>query len=526
MNTRLGRYCFVLGSLLAAISGCTSGAIPATGTPPHIAPSAPATETAAVSGPADITPTPPLSGLLLAENTPFAAPVPATGIPFSIPSLLVKTDPNLLAGIEISRSYFAGGLRRIAESGAYWTRRNGLIWSVVEPAEGTYDWGSVASLENEMETASIYQLELILVVRGAPFWAQGIPGYPCGPIKPEKMSAFGDFLYEAVSRYSVPPFNVKYWEIWNEPDAGWTSVNGASPFGCWGDSRDPYFGGSVYGDMLKSIYPRMKEANPDIQVLVGGLLLDCDPRILIKFLPGSDDLKFCSSGRFLDGILKTGGGDFFDGVSFHAYDYYYGSLGDYRNPNWNSAWDTSGPALIAKSRFLQEVLDRYGRSDKYLMNTEVALLCGRTGDEPACQRQDFQDTKTYYLAQSYAAAHAVGLRANIWFSLLGWRASGLVSIGSLLPSRTYQAFVASKSFLEATSFQGEVDMYPGVWGFRFRRDDDEIWILWSIDGLSHHLDLPRLPAAAYDVLGAPIQPLQEIEVNLSPLWLIFSESPA
>jgi hypothetical protein len=37
------------------------------------------------------------------------------------------------------------------------------------------------------------------------------------------------------------------------------------------------FGGEYYGNMLKIVYPAIKSADPQAQVLVGGLLLDCDP---------------------------------------------------------------------------------------------------------------------------------------------------------------------------------------------------------------------------------------------------------
>ena len=89
----------------------------------------------------------------------------------------------------------------------------------------------------------------------------------CGPIKPDALNAFGDFLFEAVSRYSLPPYNVTYWELGNEPDVDWNVANSAMPFGCWGDASDPYFGGGYYAEMLKVAYPQIKAANPEARVL-------------------------------------------------------------------------------------------------------------------------------------------------------------------------------------------------------------------------------------------------------------------
>jgi alpha-L-arabinofuranosidase len=108
-------------------------------------------------------------------------------------------------------------------------------------------------------------------------------------------------MHDAVERYSAPPYNVKYWEIYNEPDA---PKNTNEPpygmiYGCWGISGDTYFGGEAYGEMLKVVYPYIKSANSSAQVLVGGLLLDCDPRTVCTTGPGSIPPKF------LNGILSA-----------------------------------------------------------------------------------------------------------------------------------------------------------------------------------------------------------------------------
>ena len=67
-------------------------------------------------------------------------------------------------------------------------------------------------------------------------------------------------------------------------------------------------------------------------MLIGGLLLDCDPgpnpNICAEL--GKNDRP----PKYLEGILRNGGGNYFDGVAFHAYDffpYYAPALGDYSN---------------------------------------------------------------------------------------------------------------------------------------------------------------------------------------------------
>ena len=473
------------------------------GTPTEAGAGAPPANTPLPTEPAVVTATP----LPPASPTPLPSPAPTPAPP-----------ERPLAGIETALDHNLAQMSVMQQAGSKWVRRNGLLWSLVEAQEGTYNWNTVTSLERELQDASSQDLEMILIVRGTPVWAQQYTGKHCGPIRPEKLEAFGRFMNKAVTRYSAPPFNVKYWEIWNEPDVSRTLVRGSTQYGCWGDKGQPYFGGEYYGELLKTIYPQIKAANPDAQLLVGGLLLDCDPNNPPDRSPGSGEYKDCSPATFLQGILEAGAGDSFDGVSFHAYDFYFGELGKYGNSNWNNTWDGIGPILIPKTAYLKDVLAQYGYEDKYLLNTEVALLCGRSGKEGPCQSNDYQNSKSYYLAQAYAAAQAAGLRANIWFSLYGWRASQLV-YRNLAPYPAYQAFQFSASQLAEAAYLGEVNEYPGVRGYKFARNGGQIWLIWSHDGQSHRIDLPSPPAAVYDVYGNSLPPDQAQEVDLAPRYI-------
>jgi hypothetical protein len=323
----------------------------------------------------------------------------------STPLPTATATPALLAwpvnGVEIRR---LEDLAPLPGLGVYWVRRNALLWSAVEAVQGNRDWGTAAALEQELIQISQAGMQAILVVRGTPEWAQAVPGSACGPIRAENREALASFLYEAVARYSAPPYNVRYWELWNEPDVDPGLVAPTSPFGCWGDASDvDTYGGDDYADVLKVVYPRIKMADPGAQVLVGGLLLDCDPRTPLEIPPDSGQFKDCTPAKYLAGILANGGGDYFDGVSFHAYDFYNGTLGQYSNINWRSSWESTGPVLLAKADYLRELLASYGYPDKFLMNTEVALLCGRTRRE-VCLGM-ILPAKAYYAVQAYATAY-------------------------------------------------------------------------------------------------------------------------
>jgi hypothetical protein len=429
-------------------------------------------------------------------------------------------------GAEMWNITTGGGLDLIAKTNATWTRRNAVLWSSVEPNDpngGTpaYNWSGMATLESDLVNASNNGLELILVIDSAPEWARKIAGTgsSCGPIAQNKLAAFGDFMQAVVARYGAAPYNVKYYELWNEEDAPY--VEGDNIWGCWGDGSDAYNGGGYYAEMLKVVYPKIKATDAQALVLIGGLMMDCNAQIV----PG------CSMSKYLEGILRNNGAPYFDGVSFHAYDHYLGVLGKYYNPNWASAWNTTGPTAVSAAEFIKNTLSKYNVTGKFLINTEVSLLCGDAeGNVPPeygnmCTSADFDNTKAYFLVQNYTAALAEGLRASIWYCVAdGWRHSGL-----LLPqnqiSPAYTAFMYAQGELRNAAYAG--DLMPtdiggveGVKGYKFLRDGHKVWVIWSLDGSTHSIRFSSgTPTFAADVLGIPVIPKASMSVSLKPIYL-------
>ena len=422
-------------------------------------------------------------------------------------------------GIELHAISESGGLGLLTGAGARWVRRNALLWSEVEYQPGARNWRNISRLENELLAAAESDLNTILIVRSTPPFARRVPGSACGAVAADSFEAFADFLAEAVSRYSYPPYNVLFWEIGNEPDIDPAQMRSDSVYGCWGDSTELYYGGEHYAEMLKIVYPRIKAVNPEAQVVVGGLLLDCDPTNPPETSPGAGTLKDCSSGRFLEGILEAGGSSYFDAVSFHAYDYYGEGLGRYGNLNWHSVWNTTGPVLYAKVNYLVDVLARYGLDKTPLLNTEVALICASS--PRICASQDFQLTKAYYAAQVNASALAAGLQANLWYSLQGWRDSGLVGSGNA-PNLAYTAYAASISRLDGAVYAGAPQLESGLMGVAYERDGTSGWIVWAVDDAAHPLTLPQTPNQVYDVFGAPLAPANPFEVGTAPVYFEWS----
>ena len=415
--------------------------------------------------------------------------------------------PQTIFGAFLDAPTSDNGLAQMMSADASWIHLP-FSWSAVEPQAGVRNWAVVSSFEKILRTATSNQINIIIYIQDTPGWALKA-GYTCGAVAQNKFPDLGRFLTDLVTRYSAPPFNVKYYELWSEPE-----VSGF--LGCWGDPSDlTYYGGGYYGEMLKMAYPVIKAASPSAQVLFAGLLLDCNPAIC------NDDVKKRSS-RFLDGALLNGAGNFFDGVSFHAYDIYQLALGQYYNPGWNAAWNTTGPVFLAKTAYLRQLLAQYHVSGKYLMNTELAVLCGRTGLEAPCVTDDHQNTLATYIVEGYATGIVDGLRANVWYSVGGWRGSALLD-GSQKHLPAYTAFKNARTRLGTATYVRSITEFTGIHGYEFTNAGHHIWVLWSVTaaGNPHTINLGSVPWAVYDLYGNSISQSTSLNVGLEPVFVEF-----
>ena len=405
--------------------------------------------------------------------------------------------PVSIFGIQMDYQLDDSGLQQTVAAGAHWLRFDAFDWDRIEPQSAVpavYRWDQVD--EAGLQRAAQKGLEIIAVVKYVPEWARKHPESGCGPIRPEALGRFAKFLSALVKRYKGPPYNIKYWELGNEPDAPiWP---GRVVYGCWGDQNDPYFGGAQYAQMLKAAFPAIKAADPEARVLLGGLLLDNpkeDPHTM---------------ARFLEGILKGGGGAYFDLLSFHGYSYFWGTAGLIRNHNWPG----SGTSVTERIAFIKNVLKRYGLTHKPLINTEVALYCD--ADTPECL-----ETQAIFIPRAYAEGIAAGLQAVIYYVLISdFRNIGLLRWDST-PRPSYRAYQTASSFLTKARYAGPPTGYPpGITGFSFVPPTGGFLdLVWSRDGAPTPVTLPP-GSSAFDRYGSPLDSSSDpLAVGYGPVYI-------
>ena len=110
--------------------------------------------------------------------------------------------------------------------------------------------------------------------------------------------------------------------------------------------------------------------------------------------------------------------------------------------------------------------------------------------------------------------------ANLWFSLKGWRASGLLD-ASMQPVPAYNAYRFATQQFTNHYFSGYLTEYTGLKGMAFQGVGQRTWLLWSQDGNAHTIQLGSTPAAIYNVYGEA-QPLgAQLTIAQAPVYIVW-----
>jgi hypothetical protein len=447
--------------------------------------------------------------------------------------IAMKNYPSLkMFGVEALPLTLQGGnvLSYTKSLPAQWVRLNGRIsWRTLQPVKGgPILWDHLSSFELELRNLRAASITPIVIVDDYPSWATDNTvrvdkqSTSCGKLTDEGIANFAAFMTEIVNHYSTVEFNVRNWELGNEPDVDPNLVSPNSEFGCWGDFYDPYYGGEAYGRMIIQVGAAIKAADPWAQVWLGGLLLDA---------PYPTGIYGEHPELFLAGVLRSGAAPYFDVVPYH----WYPSYGEQRVIDFDissSTWMTMGGGTVGKARYLRQQMQAYGVSKPVFLN-ETAFGCPYDIRYPDwfiwCKNptEAFFDLQASYIVRSATRAYNENISGYIWYTMNGpgWRSGGLLD-GTQAPKLVYQSYVYLIRQFQNSHVIGPVSYATGIEAYAFDRGTDRLDILWAIEDQTITVTVPIADwIGAFQRDGTSIFPAQDgsnylVPIGFSPVYLV------
>lgn len=244
-------------------------------------------------------------------------------------------------------------LELVREMGAGWIVEY-FPWAYSEPEKGVYCWEHA---DKVIAHARRQGLTVIARIGFVPTWARP-EGSTHTYLAPDRYDDLGDFVYSFAERYRG---EVDHLIVWNEPNLALE----------WGfQPPDP----ARYAAMLRAVYGRAREANPDIQVLGGALAPTLGSH------DAMDDLAY------LQAMYDAGAAPYMDALAVHAYGWRYApdEPPDPQVINWR------------RTELLRQIMVRNGDGHKPVLITE-----GGWNDHPRWTKAVRPGQRVAYTLQAY-----------------------------------------------------------------------------------------------------------------------------
>jgi hypothetical protein len=400
----------------------------------------------------------------------------------------VDSMPRL--GLDTGDQLDATALTNAHASGAPVARLS-VLWSAVEPAKtdpAHYNW---TLTDSHVISVSAHGLAPLVLVVGCPTWACVRDN---GPLNDNMGPEVAQFMGAMAARYSQAPYNVHYWELWNEPDA----AGGPGNQWGWGMHADKY------AQMLAAAYPVIKSADPNAVVMTGGLAYD---NWFNQGGPFNPD--------FLPDLLAAGGSQYLDALAFH---YYVNNAGGWAE-------------IAQKAVQMRGVMNAHG--------VDLPMLCTESGLTSSTTFSSTEALQARYLPQMFVSAASAGVRSTVWYlnrdftpQQPGWEVFALSGL-TRLNNSSKPSFTAMQVLSQEVGSGGyvrELGPSDGVTatlkGYRFRRPSGagQVTVAWNSSPGPLVFTIPQADAQfvsrAVDLYGqiVPTQPgpAGSVQVTVGP----------
>ncbi len=184
-------------------------------------------------------------------------------------------------------------LQMVRQMGAPWIVEY-FPWPYIEPQDGKFNWYHSDEVIKQAENQG---LTIIARLGWVPWWARPDSDEQATTLTyldAEHYDDFAAFVAAFVGRYQG---RVNHIILWNEPNLSFEwGYRPVSPEG--------------YVELLRTVYPRARAANPDVIVLAGALSPTLEPE---GSPAGLNDLTY------LERMYEAGAAPYFDALAAHAY---------------------------------------------------------------------------------------------------------------------------------------------------------------------------------------------------------------
>ena len=133
------------------------------------------------------------------------------------------------------------------QAGVGWVRLD-FLWSDIEPQRGNFDFTKYDCIVGLLRAKGIH---ILGILHYSTDWASACGKWNCPP---SENKLFIKYATRVIQRYKG---QVKYWELWNEPDSPtyWNQQDGLKS----------------YCALLKEVYIAAKQVDPECKILNGGI---------------------------------------------------------------------------------------------------------------------------------------------------------------------------------------------------------------------------------------------------------------
>lgn len=286
------------------------------------------------------------------SNTDTPDVIPA---PTSPPADQGRLVPASFFGMHIAAQLAEGWPSAPFGTQRIWDSWPNVGWTDLHTGPGTFNW---APLDNLVNDSVNHGVELVYTFGYVPRWASSNPDGDCSGASPgscyaPSLTAWREFVNAITTRYQG---RIKYWELWNEPDAG----------NFWKGSHQQM------ADMVKQAYPIIKN--------IGGIVLSPAPQGM-------------NAHNWLDAHFAAAGTGNADIVAFHGY--------------VHGAPET----LQTLVNNIRSVQNKHGIGTRPLWDTEHSW--GNTSWPMGAD----EDQQAAWLARYLPISFSLGIERSIWY---GW----------------------------------------------------------------------------------------------------------